>query len=66
MRSTVITLLLAFFGSLFFAGALQTQIAVKFGAQEEHILSMIIFMLMTIVTTVPHRISPLAQAGPVR
>lgn len=45
------TLLLAFFISLIFGGALQTQIAVKIGAQEEHILAMVIFMLMTVATT---------------
>ena len=49
---TVGTLLLAFLVSVFVAGIVQNQLAVAFGAREEFIAVMMLFVLSAIVTTV--------------
>ena len=49
---TVGALLLAFFVSVFVAGIVQNQLAVAFGAGEEFIAVMMLFVLSAIVTTI--------------
>ena len=49
---TVGALLLAFFVSIFVAGIVQNQLAIAFGAGEEFIAVMMLFVLSAIVTTI--------------